>query len=155
MTEPIRQALRAALKSNPRHLKAEAIARRMGEGVNVSTLYRWAEPGPEGDNIPLARLMQFVLITEDLRPLEALAGICGAAVLPMPRMQTADSAATRAHLTAITEFAEFIQTHGRAILDKRISKRELPGILKEGYEAMTAIAHLMELARILAEGPHA
>lgn len=138
MSEPVRQAIRDAIHQNPAGLKAESIAARMR--ISVSILYGWGELGRSP--VPLDRLVQFVLITGDFRPINALSRELGGVFIPCPHDDGAgaDAGAMR----ALKEFSDLMQESTQALLDGRISDAELARIRREGAEAQR------ELARFLA-----
>lgn len=103
MTEQIRQAIHDAIHSNPAGLKGEVIAGMMG--IDPSCLYRYGDLS--GKPIPLERLLQFVLITQDLRPVMAICSAVGGAFTPLPnRRLPTEHAATK----ALKEFADVMRS---------------------------------------------
>lgn len=143
MLDDVRRALQAALSSNPANLKGEAVARRMG--IGTSSLYRWGE----SQAIPLDRLVQFTLISRDLRPLQALCRLAGGTFVPVPGDgSTLDQAA----MAAIKEFGAFLEAQAKAILDGKVTDRELARIEREGEDAILAIVAIVEHTRQISRG---
>lgn len=141
---PVQQALHDVLREHP--MKVAGIAARMGDGVSASVLYGWANGSKA---IPLSRLIQFVLITGDHRPIAALCEELGGAFLPLPsRGPLTDKAATR----ALKEFSDLMQEGSRAALDGRWTGAELARVEKEAAEAQRAIAQYVAWARDQAYG---
>lgn len=144
--EPVRAAIRAAITENPARLKGEAIAKRML--VSTSTLYGYGETDAEGEarkTIPLERLLQFTLVTEDGRALSELCALAGYVALRLP--SRASSGAEPAALKALHDFSSFMETHSKALLDDLIEDDELTDIEKRADAAMLAIARVAALAR--------
>lgn len=139
MLDSVRAAVRTAISTNPAGLKGEAIARRMG--VSGSSLYRWGET----DDMSLERLVQFALITGDLRPLSAVAQLCHAAVVPLPDASRGESEQTAVHV--LKEFSDMMQEYAGAVTDDKMTPAELARIEKEAQEAQRAIVRLVETAR--------
>lgn len=147
MTDPVREAIRQALKSNPAGLKACDIAKRMG--VNQSSLYRWGE-GVDQD-IPLARLVQLVLISGDPRPVAALCRLVGGLFVVAKWPAVSKEAATDALVKAIKEFADLTAEASKDIIDGQIDSVELERICREGGQAQVALAQLLDVLQSLAE----
>lgn len=149
MIAELRKAIHEAITDNPQHLKAEAVAARMG--VNVSTLYRWGEP--DGAPIPMERLVQLCLITQDSRPVAVLARATENALIPTGR-GAKPRRLEDCNVRAIKEFADFVGKSSEAFLDGRVTASEFAWIEREGRQAMLAIACVIEAARAKAGGAH-
>lgn len=133
----IRDAVKAAISSNPQHLKGEAIAMRMG--VSTSALYSWGDPA--GKQIPIDRLIQLCLITGDPRPIAALANACGYDITPRGADGSADCREESIHI--VQTFAALLKDSSDAILDSEITPEELRKVQTDGSRAMLAIARLI------------
>lgn len=146
MLETVRRAVHDTLAENPANLTPKAIASRMGNGVSLGLLYSWGDCGEFGRDIPLERLVQFTLITQDGRALSELCNVSGYAAIPVPTMGRCAAAEPEA-IKALHEFSEFMQENSKALLDGVVNDAELDKITKEGNEAMLAIAKVIEVAR--------
>lgn len=144
MLETVRKAVHDTLAENQANLAPKAIASRMN--VALSLLYSWGESGEYGRDIPIERLVQFTLITEDGRALSELCAVAGYSAVPVPSFGRCSGAEPEA-IKALHEFSEFMQENSRALLDGLISDTELAKIEKEGNEAMLAIAKVIEVSR--------
>jgi len=141
---PLQQALHDVLRESP--IKVSGIAARMGDGVSASTLYGWANGSKA---IPLGRLVQFILITGDHRPIAALCQELGGAFLPLPsKGGMSDEVGTR----TLKEFADLMQEGSRAALDGKWTPAEVARVEKEAAEAQRAIAHYVAWARRQSKG---
>lgn len=150
MLEPVRAAIHATIADNPANLKGEEIARRMM--ISRSTLYGYGESDSDGgvrNSIPLDRLLQFTLVTEDGRALTALCALADYAAIRLPAGVAAS--AEPAALKALYGFSKFMETHAHALLDGRIEGAELADIEKRADAAQRAIAQVVALARLLRE----
>ena len=135
MTESVRQAIQSALRENPSGLKAMDVARRMG--INVSSLYRWGESADQ--DIPLARLVQLVLVTGDTRPVSAICRLVGGLfVTEKPACMTKETV-TEATVKAIKEFSDLAQEVSGDIIDGSITEDELLRVRREAMHAQQAI----------------
>ncbi len=148
MLDTVRRAVHEILADNAAGLTAKAISGRMN--ISLSLLYSWGEQGEFGRDIPLERLVQFTLITQDGRALSELCKVAGYAAIPVPSMGRIGGAEPEA-MKALHEFSEFMQENSKALLDGAVSADELPKIVKEGNEAMLAIARVIEIAQRQAE----
>lgn len=137
MNERIAESISEAIRSNPRHLKAEAIADRML--VNRATLYKW---GTTEAVIPLERLLQLIWITGDTRPIAAVCEAAGGVFIPNPSA-IENSAEDVANAKTLREFSEFMTETARSTADGDVTSVEAARIRKEGHEAMRAIAELV------------
>ena len=136
-TQRIRDAVKAAISANPRHLKGEAIALRMG--ISPSALYSWGEAN--GKQIPLDRLIQLVLVTGDFRPVIALAEVCGGTFIPRGAEGGGDC--REESIKIVQAFAVLLKDSSDAILDNATSHDELRRIQNDGARAMLATAQLI------------
>lgn len=146
MLNLVRQAVHAILSDNPANLTPKAIAARMGSGVSLGLLYSWGDCGEFGRDIPLERLLQFTLISQDGRALAAFCDLAGYAAIPVPNLGRL-GAAEPASLKALSEFSQFMNENAKALMDGVISDDELERVEKEGGEAQLAIARVIEVAR--------
>lgn len=144
--EPVRAAIHAAIADNPAGLKGESIASRML--LSKSTLYAYGESDSEGDarkSIPLERLIQFSLITEDGRALTALCALAGYACIRLPAKVA--PGAELAALKALHEFSSFMTENSQALMDGLIEPEELERIERRADAAMYSIAQVVAIAR--------
>lgn len=140
----VRLAVRETVEENPAGLSIKEIAARMG--VSLSLLYSWGDPDEAGADIPLKRLVQFTLITNDSRALAALANEAGHCTLPIPALGTIGEIEPES-IKALHEFSEFMRENSRAFFDGVITAAELRRIEKEAYEAMLSISRVVAVAR--------
>lgn len=144
--ETVYRAIRDAIASNPAKLKADAIAARML--VSRSTLYGYGEVDAQGDprkTISLERLVQFVLVSQDGRPLSALAALAGFACIRLSDHVT--PSVEPATLEALHDFSLFMKTDASALLDGKVTDGELADIEKRADDAMLSIARVVAAAR--------
>ena len=145
MLEPVRRAIHDAIADNPARLKGEAIAARML--MSKSTLYAYGETDGEGEArkvITLERFVQFTLVTEDGRALDALCALAGYACIRLPAKAQGGEAAA---LEALHDFSAFMTTHAQALMDGVIEPDELARIEKRADAAQRAIAQVVAISR--------
>jgi hypothetical protein len=140
--EDLKLAIKAVFHKNPAGLKEAAIADRMN--LPRTFLYRYGDLRQD-DVIPLERLVQLVLISGDMRPMAALCRACGGEFVAVkPLAHGSEETA----LKAVQEFSELMAEYSSAILDGRITPRELATLEREGAEAQQAIAALVGTIRV-------
>lgn len=144
MTPAVRLAVRDMLEDNAAAYSPKEIAARMD--CSLSLLYSWQDLSESGADIPLKRLVQLTLVTNDGRALAALAAEAGYCALPIPALGVVGEIEPES-MSALHEFSEFMRENSKAFFDRLISKLELRRIEKEGYEAMLAIARVIAVAR--------
>lgn len=147
MTDPVREAIRLTLKSNPANLKAAEIALRMG--VNQSSLYRWGESADQ--DIPLNRLLQLTHISQDPRTVAAVCKLAGGIFVLLKAGASTKEAATEATVKAVKEFSDLLQEVSKDLFDGTISQEELVRIRREAAQAQQAIAQLLDVIEAIAE----
>ena len=135
MIHTLIEALTAVIEHNARGLKASAIADRMGKGVSASILYAWCNGTKP---MPLDRLIQFVLITEDMRPIEALCRKVGGTYFPV--RPSKHPVTRKLSVKLIKEFSDVLQAAEQAVLDERWTRAELRKFRKEKAEFLQASA---------------
>lgn len=85
MLESIRIAINDVLTDDRAKVPAKLVAGRMG--VPLTSLYSYGQIGSNGRDIPLVKLAQLVLASEDTRPIAALCREVGGYFLPLPAMK--------------------------------------------------------------------
>jgi hypothetical protein len=138
MNEKVRAAIGAVIED----AGAKMIAQRMG--VNVSTIYAWAESKP----MPWERFEQLHHITGDARPIAALCQSLGGVFLPQPERA---GELELDMILAIKNFATLVEEVSTALLDKRIEPAELRRIQRAGAPTQRAIAILLGAVQKMAE----
>jgi len=138
MWPELQSAVKAAISDNPAELKGEAVALRMG--VSTGRLYGWGDSAQD-EIIPLNRLVQLTHITGDIRPVSALAYICGGVFIPTSLLMGPDDRQALAKM--VQEFGELLKTHAAAIADGKITVREMKDLERESAGLQQAIATFM------------
>jgi hypothetical protein len=110
MNEKVREAVGAVVDE----VGAKMLAQRMG--VNISTVYAWAEAKP----MPWERFEQLHHISGDHRPINALCQSLGRRLPAAARERP--GAVEHQMLVAIKEFAELVEQVAAALLDKHIER---------------------------------
>lgn len=115
------------------------IAREMG-GIDEKYLARQINPNDTGAKLGLVDFVFYSAVT-DLEPLDYINQALDRISVPMPpdaAVKLCDVAKTAAQ--AVKEFGELMTAYGGALADGNIDQQETEETLKEGYEALRAIA---------------
>jgi hypothetical protein len=130
---------------------ARAIAEELA--MNYGILIRCSLPDPEesdtgsGCSFPLKRLIPLIRCTNDYQILDYIEDALGRVAIPIPKEEITVAGCCRLTMHSVAEFGQLVAEMEKACADRRITDIERERILKEGYEAIQAIVHLLESVR--------
>jgi hypothetical protein len=123
---------------------APALAPRMG--LAASTLLSFANPNCESHRWPLARALQVVAITGDMRPIEAICAEAGGVFVGLGDLgNIADGRLLKMVSRLLTEFGDVPRELHKVLADGRVKPREAAGFRRQVYELQQAAAALARL----------
>lgn len=134
MIESVRHAIRDVLDDKP----TKDIATRMD--VPVSTVYSWGEFGDSGRDPSLAKLIQFVRVSEDARPMSALCREAGGFFTP--GLPECGGKVDAAMMRVVKEFGESVAAVAKGLEDGSFDQPDLRRIRREIGETVRALLAL-------------
>lgn len=143
--DTIRMAIAAMLKD----LKAGLLAKKLGD-LNISTLYKWAEPSTENSphgEIPLRRAIQLTLVTGDTRLMDAIAAEAGGVFIPGHQLVEGQFASEQIALMVMKSSAKLIEEYIEANEDNKINADEYKCLAREAMNLHLATAAVLASAK--------
>lgn len=120
---------------------AAALAPRMG--MSGAVLSNKLNPNMDSHHLTLAEAMRLMVLTGDVRILNAMAGELHYMAVPIPAI--ADDSVMHAMTATVTEFGAYIKAVGDSLDDGRVTKTEVRNIGKELGNLMARAGCLMAL----------
>ena len=118
------------------------IAREMG-GIDEKYLARQTNPNDNGAKLGIIDFVFYSSVT-DLEPLDYINQALNRISIPIPATNGNLTDITKTAAQAIKEFGDLMTAYGNALADGNITPTETETILKEGHEALRAIAQFIK-----------
>ncbi len=142
----LKEAVRNTIH-NHHSLTVEAIAEELGMSPN--SLYRWCLPDQDekngtGARFPLKKLAPLVRVTGDFQILDYLENSLGRVAFDIPKKTCLSlKDVQNLAINAAAEFGDLMTEVAEDYKDDNLTKAEKRAIIKEGWEAITAIVRLI------------
>lgn len=124
---------------------ATALAPLMGK--SPTTLSHEVDPHYAGAKLGLEDALKLMVLTRDLRMLEAMAQALGCVVVPLHAGATSEPETMEALGRSAKEFAEFIAATAAAWGDGAVTENELDTMEREAADLLGMVSALLGLAR--------
>jgi hypothetical protein len=141
----LKDCLYATIHKNHKPLKA--IAEELGMSENYLT--RSALPDPEesetgsGCRFPLKKLISLIRTTGDFSVLDYIEQSLGRVAIKAPQPAGCKSEIYKLVMMSVKEFGELMGDLDASLADGRLTEDEIQHVKNEGYDAMQAIATLL------------
>ena len=142
----LRECLYRTIHQNRKPLKAIA------EEIDMSENYLTRAALPDADDsdtgtgcrFPLKKIIPLVNATKDFSTIDFIEAALGRVAVELPRKKCGTDEICRLTMRSVREFGQLISQVDAGMADGKVSAEEKQQIIREGYEAISAIMTLIK-----------